>query len=182
MAGKWRSIPSGATVLLEKSSGKSTARIPLTSGQVITLQISTGSIISLDVNLGNLITLDSADLLDDTFRPASHSSDPALEIAREQCGQAYKVLCTSSVRRAASSIRLTGSRKTVKPRRRRGARMPSCWISTPCKSRAKPRAEPINYVQALSCQQSCYRLSVVSAGRTTAENNSILVKELTVGP
>ena len=66
--------------------------IPLTAGQVITLQISSGSVVPLDVNLGNLITLESADLPRDTLRPGETLEVTLRWKARvNNIGQPYKV-------------------------------------------------------------------------------------------
>jgi serine/threonine protein kinase len=158
--------------------------IPLTTGQVITLQISSGTVISLDVNLGNIITLDTADLLRDTLRPGE-SVELALgwKSRVNSVGLAYKVF-----------VHLIGPKGNLVnqiDREPQDGQVPTTTWSKDTVVQDKyvleiPRdASRGTYqlrVGLYPANSPATRLTVVSSGRTTAENNSILIKELTVGP
>jgi len=157
--------------------------IALTAGLPITLQISSGAIISLDVNLGNLITLDSADLLRDTLRPGELIEVTLRWKARAKIGQAYKVF-----------VHLIGPKGNliaqIDQEPQAGRASTTTWNSTTVISdpyvldipRDAARGKYQLRVGLYPASNPGSRLPVVSPGKTTAENNSILVRELTVGP
>ena len=158
--------------------------IPLTTGLVITLQISSGSVISLDANLGNLITLDSADLLRDTLRPGESIEVTLRWKARvNKIGQAYKVFVhLIGPNRQAGRPKLTRNRRKDAPRPRPGR---STVISDPyvLEFLAMPHAASI------SCAWDCTRPAILPLAcpsfppaRSPADNNSLLIKTLTIGP
>ena len=158
--------------------------IPLTAGMVITLQISSGSVISLDVNLDNVITLDSAELLRDTFRPGESIELTLHWKSRvNSIGQAYKVFV--------HLIGPTGKLITQDDREPQEGRLPTTqWSSNAIVADSyvlelppdAPRGKYQLRVGMYPANDPRTRLSVVSPGKTTADNNSILIKELTVGP
>jgi len=156
---------------------------PLTAGMVITLQISSGSTISLNVNLGDVITLDSADLAQDTFRPGEDIELTLRWKSRvAKVGQAYKVFV--------HLIGPTGNLVAQIDREPQDGRSPTTtWSSETLVTdsyvlqvpRDAPRGKYQLRVGMYPASNSSTRLLVVSPGRTTAENNSILLKDLTIG-
>ena len=176
---RWSNHPAGEIIGQIPPPG-----IPLTDGQVITLQISSGSVISLDVNLGNVITLDSADLLHDTFRPGEFVEVTLRWKSRvNSVGQAYKVF-----------VHLIGPAgilvNQVDREPQEGHAPMTMWtrdtivqdryvLEVPSEA---PRGTYQLRVGLYPTNNPATRLTVVSPGQTTAENNSILIKELTVGP
>jgi len=176
---RWSNRPAGEIIGQIPPPG-----IPLTVGQVITLQISSGSVISLDVNLGNLITLDSADLLRDTFRPGDFIEVTLRWKSRvNSVGQVFKVFM--------HLIGPTGNLVNQIDREPQEGRAPTTtWskdtlvedrymLQVP---REASRGTYQLRVGLYPTNNPTTRLAVVAAGRTTAANNSILVKELTIGP
>jgi serine/threonine-protein kinase len=176
---RWSNRPAGEIIGQIPPPG-----IPLTFGQVITLQISSGSVISLDVNLGNLITLDSADLPRDTLQPGESLQVTLRWKSRvNSVGQAFKVFV--------HLIGPTGNLANQIDQEPEEGRAPTtAWskdvvvqdrytLEVP---RGAARGTYQLRVGLYPTNNPATRLTVVSAGRTTAANNSILVKELTVGP
>jgi serine/threonine protein kinase len=175
----WSSRPAGEIIGQIPPPG-----IPLTSGQVITLQISTGSVISLDVNLGNVITLDSADLVRDTLRPGESIEVTLRWKSRvNSVGQAYKVFV--------HLIGPTGNLVNQIDREPQDGKAPTTtWskdtiVQDQYVLEVPPQAPRGTYqlrAGLYPTNNPATRLTIVSAGRTTAENNSLLIKELTIGP
>ncbi len=176
---RWSNRPAGEIIGQIPPPG-----IALTSGQVITLQISSGSVISLDVNLGNLITLDSADLPRDTLQPGE-----SLEVTLHwksrvnSVGQAFKVFV--------HLIGPTGSLANQIDQEPQEGRAPTtAWskdavVLDPYILKVPNQAPRGTYqlrVGMYPANNPATRLTVISAGRTTVANDSILVKELTIGP
>lgn len=176
---RWSNRPAGEIIGQIPPPG-----IPLTSGHVITLQISTGSVISLDVNLGNVITLDGADLARDTLRPGESIEVTLRWKSRvNSVGQAYKVFV--------HLIGPTGNLVNQVDREPQDGQAPTTTWSKDAVVQDQyvlqiPRQAPRGTYQLRAglypTNNPATRLTVVSAGRTTAENNSLLIKELTIGP
>jgi serine/threonine protein kinase len=176
---KWSSRPAGEIIGQIPPPG-----VPLTSGSVITLQISTGSVISLNVNLGNVITLDSADLVRDTLRPGESIEVTLRWKSRvNSVGMAYKVFV--------HLIGPTGNLVSQVDREPQDGQAPTTTWSKDAIVQDEyvlpiPRQAPRGIYQLRAglypTHNPATRLTVVSAGRTTAENNSLLIKELTIGP
>ena len=176
---RWSNRPAGEIIGQIPPPG-----LPLTSGQVITLQVSSGSVISLDVNLGNVITLDTADLLRDTLRPGESVELTLRWKSRvNSVGQAYKVFVhligpTGNLVNQVDREPQDGQAPTT--RWAKDTLVPDQYVlQVP---REAPRGTYQLRVGMYPTNNPASRLTVVSAGRTTAENNSILIKELTIGP
>jgi serine/threonine-protein kinase len=176
---QWSNEPAGKIVGQIPPPG-----IPLTVGQVITLQISSGTVISLDVNLGNVVALDYADLLRDTLHPGENIELTLHWKARvNNVGQAYKVFV--------HLIGPSGNLIAQIDREPQDGRSPTTtWNSSTDVTdsyvleipRDAPRGKYQLRVGMYPANNPASRLTVVSPGRTTAENNSILLKDLTIGP
>ena len=157
---------------------------PLTAGLAITLQVSSGSTTPLDVNLGNLITLESADLPRDTLRPGESIEVTLRWKSRvDSIGQPYKVFL--------HLIGPTGNLIAQLDREPQDGLSPTTtWsngIIVPDQYKLEiPRDAPRGAYQLRTgmylVNNPAARLAVVDPGETTAENNSILVKALTIEP
>ncbi len=157
---------------------------PLTAGMPITLQISSGSAISLDVNLDNLITLESADLVRDTLRPGESIELTLHWKSRvSSIGQAYKVFV--------HLLGPTGKLINQIDQEPHEGRLPTTqWnlntaVTDPYVLDIPPDAPRGKYqlrVGMYPANNPNNRLRVASPGRTAVDNNSILIRELTIGP
>jgi beta-lactam-binding protein with PASTA domain len=157
---------------------------PLTAGMVITLQVSSGSVMPLDVNLGNIITLESADLPSDTLRPGESVELTLHWKSRvNNIEQPYKVFV--------HLLGPTGKLVTQMDREPQDGRSPTTtWTSdTTVQDRYAleiPRDAARGMYQLrvgmYPANNPSTRLPVIDPGRTTADSNSILIKELTIAP
>jgi serine/threonine-protein kinase len=155
---------------------------PLTAGMVITLQVSSGSVMPLDVNLGNIITLESADLPSDTLRPGESVELTLHWKSRvNNIEQPYKVFV--------HLLGPTGKLVTQMDREPQDGRSPTTtWTSdTTVQDRYAleiPRDAARGMYQLrvgmYPANNPSTRLPVIDPGRTTADSNSILIKELTI--
>jgi tRNA A-37 threonylcarbamoyl transferase component Bud32 len=176
---QWSNRPSGEIVGQIPSPGT-----PLTAGQVITLQVSSGAAMPLDVNLGDLITLESAELPRDTLRPGE-----ILEVTLRwksrvnSIGQPFKVfmhLIGPSGNLAAQIDREPQDGASPTTTWSNGVVVPDAYtLEIP---RDAPGGAYQLRVGLYPAGNPTARLPVVDPGKTTAENNSILVKTLTIGP
>jgi tRNA A-37 threonylcarbamoyl transferase component Bud32 len=158
--------------------------IPLTAGQVITLQISSASVVPIDANLNNLITLESADLPRDTLRPGETLALMLRWKARvNNIQEPYKVFV--------HLIGPTGKLVTQVDREPQDGRAPTTtWtadvvvedrydVEIPS---GAPRGTYQLRVGMYPANNPVARLPVVDPGKVSVDNNSLLVKTLTFGP
>ena len=176
---QWSNRPSGEIVGQIPSPGT-----PLTAGQVITLQVSSGSAMPLDVNLGDLITLESAELPRDTLRPGEMLEVTLRWKSRvNSIGQPFKVfmhLIGPSGNLAAQIDREPQDGVSPTTTWSNGVVVPDAYtLEIP---RDAPGGAYQLRVGLYPAGNPPARLPVVDPGKTTAENNSILVKTLTIGP
>jgi len=158
--------------------------IPLTAGQVITLQVSSGSVVPIDANLGNLITLESANLPRDTLRPGEMLELTLRWKARvNNIEQPYKVFV--------HLMGPTGKLVTQVDREPQDGRSPTTtWVAdVVVQDRYSveippdaPRGPYQLRVGMYPANNPVARLPVVDPGKVSADNNSLLVKTLTFGP
>jgi tRNA A-37 threonylcarbamoyl transferase component Bud32 len=158
--------------------------IPLTTGLVITLQVSSGSVVPIDANLGNLITLESADLPRDTLRPGETLELTLHWKARvNNIEQPYKVFV--------HLIGPTGKLATQVDREPQDGRAPTTTWTTGAVVQDRytfeiPRDAPRGAYQLrvglYPANNPATRLPVVDPGKISADNNSLLIKTLTIGP
>ncbi len=158
--------------------------IPLTAGQVITLQISCGPVVPINANLGNLITLESADLPRDALRPGEVLDLTLRWKARvNNIEQPYKVFV--------HLIGPTGKLVTQVDREPQDGRSPTTtWVAdVVVQDRYSveippdaPRGIYQLRVGMYPASNPVARLPVVDPGKVSADNNSLLVKTLTFGP
>jgi len=175
----WSSRPAGEVIGQIPPPGA-----PLTAGLALTLQVSSGSVVPLDVNLGNLITLESADLPRDTLRPGESIEVTLRWKSRvNNLGQPYKVFV--------HLISPTGNLITQIDREPQDGISPTTtWTSGAVVqdqyTLAVPRDAPRGAYQLRAgmypSNNPTVRLAVVEPGKTTVQDNSILIKGLTIGP
>lgn len=159
--------------------------IPLTAGQPLTLVLSSGTVISLNVNLGNVITLDSATLARDRFRPGEN-----IEIAFNWKSRvrsipaSYKVFVHLIGPLSPQPVAQTDSEP-------QGGRAPTnTWSKDTLILDPYVLPIPINAplgrymvrVGMYPANTPTGRLPVIDVGKTSAEQDSILVKEITISP
>jgi hypothetical protein len=157
---------------------------PLTAGQVVTLEVSSGSAMPLDVNLGDLVTLESADLPRDTLHPGEMLDVTLRWKSRvNSIGQPFKVFV--------HLLGPTGNLVAQIDREPQDGRSPTTtWspgvVVPDVYTLEIPRDAPHGAYQLrvglYPANNPANRLPVVDPGKTTAENNSVLVKTLTISP
>ena len=183
----WKVVlePQWSTDPLSKVVGQIPAPgIPLTTGLVITLQISSGSVVPIDANLGDLITLESADLPRDTLRPGETLELTLRWKARvNNIEQPYKVFV--------HLMGPTGKLATQVDREPQDGRAPTTTWTTSAVVQDRylfevPRDAPRGAYQLrvglYPAGNPATRLPVVDPGKISADNNSLLIKTLTIGP
>ncbi len=155
---------------------------PLTSGLPLTLVLSSGHVISLNVNLGNLITLDSALLEQDTFRPGESIEVTFKWQSRvRSIPTAYKVfvhLIRPPNPQPIAQIDSEPQNGEVPTTMwRQGNIVPDAYsLFIP------PNAPRGKYMLRVGMYTPAGRLPVIDPGKTSAESDSILVKEITIIP
>ncbi len=157
----------------------------LTSGMPLTLVLSSGSIISLNVNLGNVITLDSAEIKRDTFRPGETFQVTFNWRSRvRSIPVAYKIfvhLIGPNSPQPVTQIDgepLGGNSPTTTWSK---DALVADWYAINIPGGA-PRGKYILRVGMYPANTATGRLPVLDPGKTTADQDSILIKELIVEP
>jgi hypothetical protein len=151
----------------------------------LTLVLSSGTVISLNVNLGNVITLDSAELERDTFRPGENIQVTFRWQSRvRSIPVGYKVfvhligpLSPQPVAQVDSEPQGGLAPTTMW---NKGVLVPDSYsLFVPVNA---PHGKYILRVGMYPSNSPSSRLPVVDPGKTSAESDSILVKEITIGP
>jgi hypothetical protein len=158
--------------------------VPLTRGMPLTLVLSSGTLISLNVNLANMITLDSADLERETFRPGE-----TIELKLHWKSRVPKIPAAYKV-----FVHLIGS-NTPRPVAQADSEPQSGNAPTNAWAKDVPIADsyvlqiPHNLRGEYRLQVGMYpantptgRLTVVSPGKTIADQDSILIKKILIAP
>lgn len=176
---QWSNRPSGEIIGQIPPPGT-----PFTAGQVITLQVSNGWTMPLEVNLGDLITLESADLPRDTLRPGESVEVTLRWKSRvNTIGQPFKVflhLIGPAGNLVAQLDREPQDGRSPTTTWSNGVVVPDSYtLQVPSHA---PRGVYQLRVGMYPANNPATRLPVIDPGKTTAENNSILVKMLTIGP
>ncbi len=159
--------------------------MPLTSGMPLTLVLSSGSVISLSVNLGNVITLESADLTSNAFRPGENVEVAFTWRSRVRSVPAdYKVFVhligPNNPRPVAQADSEPQGGLAPTSTWNRGAPIVDLYsLYIPANA---PRGKYTLQVGMYPANTLSGRLPVMDAGRTSASGDSILVKEIMVGP
>lgn len=159
--------------------------IPLTAGQPLTLVLSSGTVISLNVNLGNVITLDSATLARDRFRPGENIEITLNWRSRVRSIPAsYKVFVhligpLSPQPVAQTDSEPQGGHAPTNTWRKDTLILDTYMLPIPVNV---PLGQYMLRVGMYPANTPTGRLPVVDAGKTSAEQDSILVKEITISP
>ncbi len=170
---EWSREPKGRILAVEPPEGT-----PLPVGSTLTLTLSSGAEVLLEVNLGDMVNLLSAELNGDRFQPGDLVAVTLRWQARKPVDQSYTAffhLIGPDGQLVAQDDRIASDPRTWTP----GVIVPDTHAVV------LPADAPPGTYQlrtGLYLQATMSRLPVVDSGRTTAEEDSILIREIEVGP